>query len=152
MIRFLNSILKAVFLSIFLFSCEGYNIEKLPDLIVINTNLTPSTISKGADIVASSQVRNQGNAEADFPLLQDKGLYYYLSVDMRYGNDTELGNSNIDDIIADALQDVSGKNLTIPASTAPGRYYILFYVDKAGDIEESNEKNNISYYEIEVLN
>lgn len=92
------------FFSLLAVSCEKYNLERtnpvdpktsvhLPDLVVQNMNVNPSQVSKGNDVTISCIVKNQGNAAADFPLIQFDGLYYFLSNDTIYNtSDIELGH------------------------------------------------------------
>ena len=153
-------VLKILFSAILLNSCESYDLERtnpfdpfgLPDLVILNPNVTPAEIKRGNSISVSCQVKNQGYAIADFPIYQFSGLYYFLSADDQYDvSDVELGTSNINDLAEGKVQSIAGKSLTIPGITTPGNYYILFYVDKAGDIKESDENNNVSHFGITVI-
>lgn len=160
--------IKYIIISILVFStlvisCEKFNLERtnpldpdvnvfLPDLIVQNITVNPSQVSKGNVIYVSFELKNRGNATADYPLWQFDGLYYYLSSNNKFdGSDIELGTSDISDIYAGSLQTINDKTLTIPSGTIPGNYYILIYADKEGDIKESDESNNVGYFLIEVV-
>lgn len=142
---------------LFLASCE-YDLEHTnpldpfgyADLIVINPKVTPQTVNRGGVVSVSCTVKNTGGITADFPITQFDGLYYYLSADNQYSSsDLELGTSNVDDLSAGGQQNV-GENLTIPGNTVPGIYYVLFYIDKEGDIIEFNENDNVGSYQINV--
>jgi trimeric autotransporter adhesin len=143
----------AAFVMLLVLSCEGYNLPKLPDLIVENPGVSSSQLNSGSGVTVSCRVKNQGHGVADFPLTQLNGLYYFLSADGVYdAGDVSLGTSNIDDINPGNTKDITGKSLTIPGGTTPGNYYILFYIDFEDDIEEFNEDNNVAYVVIQVLN
>ncbi len=153
-LRSVKYIVSATFsVSILIFSCEKFNLESFPDLIVKSTNVIPTQVSVGGNISVSCQVKNQGNADADFPLSQFDGLYYFFSDNTTWEvGDPLLSTSNINDIAAGKSQDILGNSLTIPTGIIPGNYYILFYIDKDDDIEELNENNNVSSIMIKVIN
>lgn len=153
-LRSIKYIVSAILsVSILILSCEKYNLESFPDLIVKSTNAIPTQVSVGGNVSVSCQVNNQGNGDADFPLSQFDGLYFFFSENTTWEvGDPVLNTSNIDDIVAGKSQDIMGKTLTIPTGIKTGNYYILFYIDKEDDIEELNEKNNVSSFMIEVIN
>jgi uncharacterized membrane protein len=134
-------------------SCEKYNLERLPDLVVINTNVTPSQVKKGSTVTVSCEVKNRGDAVADFSVLQWEALHFILSADTKWDpGDTALDNANIDDLGVGESQIVSGTTLAIPAGTTAGNYYILFFIDFEDEIKELREDNNITSFPIQVIN
>ena len=126
--------------------------KPMPDLIVQNPEVSPTNINSGEKISVSCTIKNQGDAKANFPLLQGKELYYYLSTDTTYGSsDIELGTTNLSDFDASEARVIDGGKKTIPSDTESGTYYVLFYVDKEDDIDEGDyEVNNIGYKQIVV--
>jgi subtilase family serine protease len=138
---------------IFLFSCEGYDLQTYPDLTIESTNVSPNVVSKGNSVTVSCKVKNQGNGSADFSIWTTTGLYYFLSTDTIYDiGDVNLDTHNIDDIGPLKSRDVLDVSLTIPFSTTAGYYYILFYIDEEDEIEELNEDNNVGNFGIQVTN
>lgn len=120
--------------------------EQLPDLVVENQSINPSSVFAGETISSSCIVKNQGNGSAD-----NSELRYYLSVDQYWdGSDIELGNDYVSSLSPGETSSES-ENITIPTSTQAGTYYILFYVDADLEVNESNEDNNVSYSQITIL-
>lgn len=125
--------------------------KQMPDLVILTPSVSPLTVNSGSNLTVSCTVKNQGDAIADYPILQLNGLYYYLSTNTTYeATDIQIGTSNINDIAAGGTNSIAGKNLTIPSGTASGIYYILYYADKDNDIVESSEINNIAYVSVTV--
>lgn len=137
---------RILFTLISILSANLYSLAA-PDLIVQSQSTTPTTLYNGGSITVSCIVKNQGSTKANIPYSQLSGLYYFLSTNTTYDSGaTKLGTSNISDISALGSQTVSGKSLTIPSGLVAGTYYILFFVDKEGDISESNESNNVGIH------
>jgi subtilase family serine protease len=146
----INSIICMVLLMMLSSSCEKFNLEKYPDLVVNNIYITPSQVGPGSNIAVSCEIVNQGNEVADFPYLQFEGLHYFISSDAVYDiSDTDLGSTNIDDIDAGKSRDIQ-EDLQIPSGYAAGNCYILFYIDYDREVEELNENNNVGSYLIQV--
>jgi subtilase family serine protease len=134
-------------------SCDKYNLDRLPDLVVINTNVIPAQVKKGNTVTVSCEVKNRGDATADFSVLQWEALHFILSADTKWDpGDTALDKANIDDLGAGESQIVSGVSLAIPAGITAANYYILFYIDFDNEIKELREDNNISSFLIQVIN
>lgn len=134
-------------------SCDRYNLDRLPDLVVINTNVIPTQVKKGNTVTVSCEVKNRGDAMADFSVLQWEALHILLSADTKWDpGDTALDNANIDDLGVGESQTISGMTITIPAGTAAANYYILFYIDFENEITELREDNNITSFPIQVIN
>lgn len=112
-----------------------------PDLVIssVATTVTPIVAPGGKVTLSSWTIRNQGRvAAAGF----SNG--FYLSTDAVITTaDTYLdGNGNGDGLAVGAAFTWGGPSLTIPAATAPGRYYVGILVDRTGAVAESNESNN----------
>jgi len=104
-----------------------------------NPVVNPSTVAAGGNVRLSAwTVKNEGTAAS--------GAFsngFYLSTNQVISSsDTYLdGNSNVS-LAAGAQHSWSGATLTIPATTAPGNYYIGILVDRANAVAESKETNN----------
>ncbi len=116
-----------------------------PDLVVQSPASTPTTVSAGATTSASAIVKNQGTAVA-----VASSLKYYLSADNAYSiSDVYLATSAVASLAVNATANVSSI-LTIPANTAAGTWYVLFFADADAQVVESNETNNVGSVAITV--
>ncbi|OQY27256.1 MAG: hypothetical protein B6244_11165 [Candidatus Cloacimonetes bacterium 4572_55] len=119
--------------------------EEIPDLIAENCAINPTTVNPGDSVSASCTVRNQGQGSAGSSTLK-----YYLSSNTTYeSGDTQLGTNAVDSLSAGGTS-LENATLTIPADTAAGSWYILFYVDTDNDVDESDEDNNVANQQIIV--
>jgi subtilase family serine protease len=113
-------------------------VAALPDLVVSSATLTPAVAPAGTTVSASCLLTNSGTAVADQSIVA-----FYLSTDNAFSpNDVLLGYVN-----AAALPTGAGNtrasSFTIPASTAPGNYYVMYVADAQGTVTESDEQNNV---------
>ena len=116
-----------------------------PDLIVLTPTASPSILTPGQTSTASCTVKNQGTASAGASVLK-----YFLSANNTYEvTDLLLTSSNVATLAASASVAASGV-VTIPASTATGTWYILFFADANLAVAESNETNNVGTITITV--
>lgn len=117
----------------------------LPDLVTQNQAASPTSVQDGQTLTASCTVLNQGAASAGA-----SNLKYYLSTDNTFGTgDVLLATDAVASLAASASANVS-EVVTIPAATAPGTYYILFFADADGQVAEVNENNNVGSVQISV--
>jgi len=116
-----------------------------PDLIVQSPAASPATLNAGQTTTASCTVLKGGTATA-----AASNLKYYLSSNATYETgDTYLATDAVASLAASASAAVS-EVLTIPANTAAGTWYILFYADADAQVTESNESNNVGSIAITV--
>ena len=116
-----------------------------PDLVTQSQAASPASVQDGQTTTASCTVLNQGAASAGA-----SNLKYYLSTDNTYSaGDVLLATDAIASLAASGSV-VASELVTIPASTAPGTYYILFYADADAQVTEVNENNNVGSYQITV--
>jgi len=116
-----------------------------PDLTVSSPTLSITTVNSGGTTTASATVNNQGTAVAGA-----SSLKYYLSTDNSYSaSDVYLATDAVASLAVSANAAVS-EALTIPANTAAGNYYILFFADADAQVVESNETNNVASAAITV--
>jgi subtilase family serine protease len=110
----------------------------LPDLIVENQSVSPSTIVAGNTINVSCTVRNRGIGAAS-----SSRVGYYLSNDNNYSNnDIYLGDETVTSLGSNSTNNISDV-INIPGNTASGSYFILYRADRHNNISESNENNNV---------
>jgi hypothetical protein len=109
------------------------------DLVIVNESLTPSSVKAGESINVSCLVKNQGAETA-----ASSRAGYYLSSNTTWSSaDVYLGDDAVGALNKNSTSAESA-SLSIPASTAPGDYYILFVADYEKAISESNESNNVA--------
>lgn len=125
------------------------NAAALPNYVIQNEAISNANIVAGSPITASCNVRNiaVGNATTT------SDLKIFLSSDQYYSaNDLQLGNAvNIPALPSSAIQAVS-QSVTIPNTTAPGLWYILFVADINNVLAETLETDNTAYKSISVNN
>ncbi len=125
------------------------NTSPLPDLVVVNHEATPTEVVPGADdaLSLSCRVLNQGAS----PAWATSQVGYYLSEDTSFdASDIFLSSNGFGGLGVNNYHDCT-ESITIPLGTPAGTYYILFFVDDAFEVTESNENNNVVYKQIIVL-
>ncbi|GAA4042386.1 hypothetical protein GCM10022409_30480 [Hymenobacter glaciei] len=116
------------------------------DLFTSQPYLSPSVSAPNGVISASSYIQNQGNSTAP-----SSNIGYYLSTNTVFdASDVLLLNSPGSTLIAGGYTS-RYNNLTLPANTAIGSYYVLFVADPTNVVAESNETNNVSSYSLQVV-
>jgi subtilase family serine protease/subtilisin family serine protease len=106
------------------------------DLIVTAVSV-PSTAVAGSAMTVTSTTRNQGGVEA-----VDFVTAFYLSLNSTWDvGDTRLGGHQLAALAAGQEVTVSTP-VTVPASTAPGEYYVIAYADDERTVTEPVENNN----------
>ncbi|QLE54695.1 CARDB domain-containing protein [Nostoc sp. TCL26-01] len=107
-----------------------------PDLTAQNASI-PTTAAVGSSIQINYQVKNLGNGSAGLTFTD-----FYLSSDLTIdSNDVYLGYDSVNSLAAGAYSQESS-TLTINSSINTGNYYLIYYVDGDGLVNESNENNN----------
>lgn len=106
-----------------------------------------STISQGNSATASCNVYNLGNTN----FTQTGKVGFYLSVNNVWDTlDILLDSVSFGSILAGSYITVS-KSVTIPANTAAGTYYLMYYADFGQEHTELNENNNIASRSFSVV-
>jgi hypothetical protein len=117
-----------------------------PDLALSNFRL-PASAAPGAQVSYSFDLKNIGQATA----LGDYVIGLYLSTDAALSSsDIQVGFVNTGNTPVGTIANVPGV-FDIPANTAPGTYHILLFADKANQILESDEGNNIVSKTFQVI-
>ncbi len=110
----------------------------LPDLVVQNVSVTPTTVTPGSGITVSFTIVNQGTQAASI-FSNDVRLSPDTTIT---GGDQLLANCNIGSLAAGASYTCSNIPGTIPSTTGNGTYYVGVIADTANTVSESNEGNN----------
>ncbi|GGK57354.1 hypothetical protein GCM10011405_01820 [Rufibacter glacialis] len=109
------------------------------DLVLQTPTLSVTSLVTGGSVTATTIIRNAGTVSSSA-----SNVGYYLSTNTTFdATDVALGTSTGGALAAGATAEKTA-SLTIPATTAPGNYYVLFVADPAGEVTESNETNNTS--------
>ncbi|WP_164891191.1 CARDB domain-containing protein [Botryobacter ruber] len=117
------------------------------DLEIASKTLASASIVAGESVSATANVKNNGNVAAP-----RSAVGFYLSSNTTLDQDDVLLNTmqTASTLAAGATEAVTA-NLTIPANTEAGSYYILFKSDYENHIAESNDANDLAYQAITVV-
>lgn len=111
---------------------------QLADLVLWRPSITFNSLPAGGSLGAFTFITNYGAGGA-----ANVEVGYYLSVDtLLTPGDVILGTSSAGSFSANSGTITSNPVLRVPASTAPGRYFLLIVADHLNRIAESNENNN----------
>jgi CARDB len=108
-----------------------------PDLTLTTLAPPPALVSQGAPLEVAYRIKNRGRSRA-----RRSTTRFYLSRDRRRsGDDPRLASTRVK-----ALKPRKGMRreaeLTIPAGTPPGAYYLIACADGTRRINEARERNN----------
>jgi len=109
-----------------------------PDLMAVSVS-SPQSGSPGGIIDLQLTVRNSGTIP-----VPETGAAVWLSPDPVIGTgDILLGPVSVPDI-SGGMTNTLSVSMIIPASVAPGTYYLGITLDSAGEVAESDESNNVA--------
>jgi subtilase family serine protease len=115
-----------------------------PDLIVSALS-APANAGAGRTIVVSDTTKNQGSGAAGGSVTR-----FYLSTNFTLdAADETLQSHAVNALDSNATHTVS-TNVTIPAGTGSGLFYLIAVTDVGNDVLESFENNNTKYVTIRV--
>ncbi|HAN30102.1 MAG TPA: hypothetical protein DCQ06_00760 [Myxococcales bacterium] len=117
----------------------------LPDLTATSGKLSKVSAKAGETVLYTGVVKNQGQANS--------GTY---AVEWRWSTNSAI--TTIDKLLKSStrpsIQGGSSQtvltSLQIPANTAAGTYYVGVWIDRLGQVQESDETNNIQVLTITV--
>jgi subtilase family serine protease len=123
-------------------SCTA-GFDLLPDLLVSSIT-APAAATAGSVIPVSETTKNQGGPAAA------STTRYYLSGNSTYdAGDAPIGFRSVP-VLASGASSPATPLLTIPAGTATGTWYVLARADADGQLNESNEANNVKAASIHI--
>jgi N-acetylmuramoyl-L-alanine amidase len=131
--------------------CIDINIENPggpEDIFLTDVSVSPTTVNAGGEVTAYATM-NYSGSQLDEDLDNFK-LDYYISTDCNLSNDDIYLDDDNSSLGSDDPTNDENQDLTIPANTASGTYYILFFADADDELNESNENNNIECIQITV--
>jgi sugar lactone lactonase YvrE len=127
-------------------NCKSKTLYVGPDLKVAKLTAPVSAIP-GQTIAVADTTQNAGGA----PTAVVTTTRLYLSVDKKLdASDVPLSPGRSVAILAAGTKSADTTNVTIPANTTPGAYYILAKADDGGVQAESKETNNVKFVPLTV--
>ena len=139
-------LLAAAFPLLALLSQEGLAQKSLPDLTVTSLVLAPTSVAPGGGIDITSEIRNIGAATAPVPATVPPSTsawvdYFLMTSPTDTHGDRLTGWGPLVAMPPGSAQHYTS-HATIPASKAPGSYFVCADVDPTHIVAESNESNN----------
>jgi subtilisin family serine protease len=117
-----------------------YALIKIGPDFVVSAMTAPSTAAAGAVIAVSETTKNLGGGSSG-----PSSTRFHLSVNsLLDAGDVALQARTVGPLAAGASQ-AAVTNVTIPANTATGRYYLISKADDANAVMEVSETNNTRY-------
>lgn len=116
-----------------------------PDLVVQEPSIGPNSVIPGQSVLAHCNLLNQGDTTAG-----NSVLYYYYSTDELLDDSDTLLSYYYCTMLDAGQYEFIMDTLVIPVKAAEGTAYILFMADAEQQVEESDEDNNLAYFEINV--
>ncbi len=116
------------------------------DLQVYSASANPTTIAAGASVSTTVQLQNTGNSASS-----SGKVGFYLSKRTSYDSTALLIDSSAFNSISSSSNAYVYRTVTVPAGTAVGTYYLLYYADFRNQVTETNETNNVKYTTIYVV-
>ncbi|GAB3581932.1 CARDB domain-containing protein [Hymenobacter daeguensis] len=111
----------------------------LSDLLLTQIGASPSTVPTGGNLSVSATIANQGGGPA-----ASSAVGYYLSTNQTLDASDRLLGTSAGGGLGVNLDASRQLTVVVPATVAPGPYYVLFVADPANVVNESNENNNLA--------
>jgi subtilase family serine protease len=109
---------------------------------------SPSSVARGATLVATDTVSNTGGGAAGASTTR-----FYLSANFYFDvGDISLGVSRTVPGIAAGSSNSGSTTISIPATVSAGTYYLLAIVDADTQVDEVYETNNVAIRRLTVTN
>jgi Tol biopolymer transport system component len=116
-----------------------------PDL-VISSAYAPNSAKRGTAMSITDTTKNRlpGLAGAST-------TSFYLSTNTAVSGAVATLGSRAVPALAEGAQSTATSSVTIPASTTPGTYYIIWMADSGNIVPEADESNNTKYKAIAII-
>ncbi len=112
--------------------------QSRPDLVVVAPYSVPNSVQAGSMYLMSAVIENRGSNGSQFNCVG-----FYLSTDNLWdATDNYLGSS-CQSLLFPGQSGPCSITGTIPALTAPGKYYLVLVADPLNAEQESDEANNV---------
>ncbi|WP_400193489.1 CARDB domain-containing protein [Hymenobacter sp. B81] len=116
------------------------------DLTILQPNVSTTTPVAGTFLNLSCNILNQGNTVA-----ASSSVGYYLSTNSTLDAGDQLLASSFGSSLGPGFPSSRFAGATLPASTTPGTYYLLFVADYQSQVAETNEQNNVASLVLTVV-
>lgn len=111
------------------------------DLRTLTLQTPPASAVAGTQITLGDEATNSGTLTA-----ASSRTYYYLSTDtVRNANDVRAWGFRTVPVLASGASHAGTTGVKIPASLAPGFYFVIACADGASVVTEASESNNCRY-------
>ncbi|MFD2721170.1 CARDB domain-containing protein [Hymenobacter monticola] len=115
------------------------------DLQISQFYLSGAPVSPGGTLSVSSSVFNAGNTGA-----ASSNVGYYLSTNTILDASDVLLTSTTGGVLGSYQYTTSNGSVTIPTGTTAGNYFMLAVADPTNLVSETNENNNVAYYQFTI--
>ena len=115
------------------------------DLQISQVFMNLTSVAPGTSVGVTSYIYNAGNTSSP-----SSNVGYYLSTNATLDASDVLMNSTIGGLLGAYQSFTSYSSVTIPTGTAAGNYYLLAVADPLNAVMETNETNNVGYYQFTV--
>ena len=115
-----------------------------PDLRITAAELSESTVEPGDRLRIDVTILNDGDAVAP-----ESRVRFYWSDDPDFDRDDLEVDANRVDELGPGVEADENDSFSVP-DASPGRYYVLAVADADGEVDESNESNNIESVSVTV--
>ena len=109
------------------------------DLLMLQPQLSATSITPGFSVTAGSSIQNAGTTTAT-----SSNVGYYLSTNATFDANDVLLTTTAGTALGAGQSVFRSANLVIPTTTAAGNYYVLFVADPTNTVSETNENNNVA--------
>jgi subtilase family serine protease len=115
------------------------------DLILNQATLNRGSVAAGGTLTGNSYIYNQGTTTA-----ASSAIGYYLSTDNVLSANDVLLTTTPGILLPARYGEPRTGSMTVPATTAPGAYFVLFVADPQNAVTETNELNNTASVPVTV--
>jgi hypothetical protein len=105
----------------------------------------PDTLYADFPTTVQCNVKNTGDSSAIASTLR----YYFSADQVLDAADTNIGFSIINALAGNTQVPVV-KTVTIPDTTSPGTYYLLYFADADSTVNEADEVNNLNWHKVVI--
>ncbi|MBP9718302.1 hypothetical protein KBD59_03330 [Candidatus Gracilibacteria bacterium] len=117
-----------------------------PDLRGENVTVDDNSVLPNEEVTFSLDIYNRGTGTSNGAA----EVHYYFNRDSAsYAANRKVGEDSFPQLNVNA-RSFESFNFTIPAGTAPGTYYLSYFVDAETLVGESNENNNQGFVQITI--
>ena len=121
------------------------SVDTRPDLYVPSGTINKSKVRPGESVATNITVENIGATSAG----AHKVYYYFQKDDFSYTTQYKIGDRSLGSLSSGSSSNVDF-SYVVPSSISPGTYYLYFWLDAEGAVNEFDENNNRYYWLLTV--